>query len=77
MLRVLLLAGSARRLLREQRGQALIEYGLLIFLLSIAAVLFLIAIGVDITETFDEIENALGFDDPEAPPLPGDDDTTL
>ena len=67
----------ASRLVRNEEGQALIEYALLAFLIAIAAILFLVAIGVDLTEVFDEVEGNLGMNDDgaEAPVSPGDNDT--
>jgi Flp pilus assembly pilin Flp len=50
---------SAR--LRNESGQTLIEYSLLAALIAIAAVVLLIAVGWDIQETFDAVEEQLGF----------------
>ncbi len=63
-----------RTMLRGERGQGMVEYALILFLISIGAVLFLTAIGFDIQEVFDEVENALGIDDGEVPTAEGDDD---
>jgi len=52
------------RLRKDEAGQTLIEYALLAFLIAIAAIIFLSAIGLDLAETFDEVENALGLNDP-------------
>jgi Flp pilus assembly pilin Flp len=61
--------------LREEDGQTLIEYALLAFLVAIAAIVLLAAIGFDLQETFDAVEEALGLDDGEAPAVPtGDED---
>lgn len=49
------------RLRSEIEGQTLIEYALLAFLIAIAAIIFLSAIGLDLAETFDAVENALGL----------------
>jgi Flp pilus assembly pilin Flp len=49
------------RLWAGENGQTLIEYALLAFLIAIAAILFLAAIGLDLAETFDAVENALGL----------------
>jgi Flp pilus assembly pilin Flp len=46
---------------RYEEGQTLIEYALLAFLIAIAAIIFLSAIGLDLAETFDHVENALGI----------------
>jgi Flp pilus assembly pilin Flp len=46
---------------RHEEGQTLIEYALLAFLIAIAAILFLSAIGLDLAETFDKVENSLGI----------------
>jgi Flp pilus assembly pilin Flp len=63
-----------RTALDSERGQGMVEYALILFLISIGAVLFLTAIGFDIQEVFDEVENALGIDDGEVPAAVGDDD---
>lgn len=47
--------------IREEDGQTLIEYALLAFLVAIVSILLLTAIGLDLAETFDEVENALGL----------------
>ena len=47
--------------LRKDEGQTLIEYALLAFLIAIVSILLLAAIGLDLAETFDEVENALGL----------------
>ena len=64
-----------RTVLASERGQGMVEYALILFLVSIGAVLFLSAIGFDIQEVLDEVENALGIDAGEAPTEGGDDDT--
>jgi Flp pilus assembly pilin Flp len=63
-----------RAALDSERGQGMVEYALILFLISIGAVLFLTAIGFDVQEVFNEVENALGIGDPEAPAAEGDDD---
>ena len=75
-LREKLIEGSfrLRTALDSERGQGMVEYALILFLISIGAVLFLTAIGFDIQEVFDEVENALGIDDGELPAAEGDDD---
>ena len=47
--------------LRDEDGQTLIEYALLAFLIAIACIVFLSAIGLQLAETFDEVENSLGL----------------
>ena len=75
-LREKLLEGSVqiRTALDSERGQGMVEYALILFLISIGAVLFLTAIGFDVQEVFDEVEDALGVGDPEAPADEGDND---
>ena len=63
-----------RTALASERGQGMVEYALILFLISIGAVLFLTAIGFDVQEVFDEVENALGIGDPDPPADEGDDD---
>ncbi len=47
--------------LRKDDGQTLIEYALLAFLIAIVSIVLLAAIGLDLAETFDKIENSLGL----------------
>jgi pilus assembly protein Flp/PilA len=49
----------------RQEGQAMIEYGLIAGLVSIAAVVALTAVGGDVSRIFTAVENAL------TPVLPG------
>jgi len=67
-------AKTYARVRKEEEGQTLVEYGLLAFLIAIAAVLFLLAIGIDLTEVFDRVENSLGFDAADDQGPTGDDD---
>jgi Flp pilus assembly pilin Flp len=61
--------------LRKDDGQTLIEYALLAFLIAIVSILLLAAIGLDLAETFDEVENALGLGTTNDITTPGTDDT--
>ena len=47
--------------LRSEAGQTLIEYGGMVLLVSIAVIIFLSAIGLDLAEVFDRVENELGL----------------
>ena len=47
--------------LRKEDGQTLIEYALLAFLIAIVSIVLLAAIGLDLAETFDAVENSLGL----------------
>ena len=49
------------RLRRKEDGQTLIEYALLAFLIAIVSIVLLAAIGLDLAETFDKVENSLGL----------------
>jgi len=61
----------------DERGQTMIEYALLAFLIAIAAILILSAIGFDLEETFNAVEDALGLSGADAiNGTPGDNDTT-
>lgn len=60
--------------LRKDEGQTLIEYALLAFLIAIVSILLLAAIGLDLAETFDEVENALGLGNSNVISTPGTDD---
>ena len=66
----------ARRLVRNEEGQTLIEYALLAFLIAIAAVLLLVAIGFDLEEVFNGVEDQLGVSGADAISPQGDNDTT-
>ena len=61
--------------LRDEEGQTLIEYALLAFLVAITSIILLSAIGLDLAETFDAVENSLGLGDDNTPDTtPGTDD---
>src|SRR5215204_864031 len=68
------LRGQLARLRKDEEGQTLIEYALLAFLVAIVSILLLAAIGLDLAETFDEIENALGLGADNTVTTPGTDD---
>jgi Flp pilus assembly pilin Flp len=69
------LRAQMARLRTDEEGQTLIEYALLAFLVAIISIVLLSAIGLDLAETFDEIENALGLGDPNTvDTTPGTDD---
>lgn len=50
--------GSIR--LKDEEGQTLVEYGLIIALLSIAAIVILGLLGTEIVDVFNSVKNALG-----------------
>ena len=52
---------AVQRVRSDERGQTMIEYALLAFLIAVAAILLLTAIGFDLQETFDKVEEALGI----------------
>jgi Flp pilus assembly pilin Flp len=77
MLRFLHFVATAPRPLASQRGQTLIEYGLILTLIGIVGILFLGSFGIDMAETLDAVENALGIGDPDVVPTGlGDEDIT-
>lgn len=49
--------------IRHEDGQGMVEYALILFLVSIVAIVFLTVIGTDVAEVFDDVENALLGDD--------------
>lgn len=54
-----------KRLVREEEGQGMVEYALIIALISIAVVTLLTAVGTDIGGIFTKISNRLkGVADP-------------
>jgi len=62
----------------EVEGQTLIEYALLAFLIAIVSILLLAAIGLDLAETFNEVEDSLGLGSPNVVDTPvGTDDQAL
>ena len=65
-----------RAYLSSERGQGMVEYALILFLIAIGAVVLLTAIGFDIQEVFNAVENAIGLGDPEAPAPTGDNDAS-
>lgn len=69
-------ASDIRAALDSERGQGMVEYALILFLVSIGAVILLTAIGFDIQEVFNAVENALGFGDSETPGPTGDNDAS-
>ncbi len=60
--------------LNKEEGQTLIEYALLATLIAIAAIVLLTAVGIDLAETFNEVENALGIGGADTEPVRGDND---
>jgi Flp pilus assembly pilin Flp len=64
------------RLRSDEEGQTLIEYALLAFLVAIVSIVLLAAIGLDLAETFDSVENALGLGDENTVATPGVDDAS-
>jgi Flp pilus assembly pilin Flp len=68
------LRAQMARLRTDEEGQTLIEYALLAFLVAIVSIVLLAAIGLDLAETFDEVENALGLGAQNTPATPGTDD---
>lgn len=65
-----------KRLRAEEDGQTMIEYAGMALLVSIAVILILSAVGLDLAETFDAVENALGLGvQNDVPTHPGVSDT--
>jgi Flp pilus assembly pilin Flp len=60
----------------NEAGQTLLEYAPIALLVSIAAIVLLSALGIDLAEWFDAVENTLGVGggDPVDTTRPGDDD---
>ncbi len=50
---------SSRLALREEHGQALVEYGLLVGLIAVVCVVVITTLGTDISKYFQSIVNAL------------------
>jgi pilus assembly protein Flp/PilA len=49
--------------IHNEDGQGMVEYALILFLISIVAIVFLTQIGVDVSAVYDDVENALGGGD--------------
>ena len=48
---------------QNEDGQGMVEYALILFLISIVAIVFLTQIGLDVSSVYDDVENALGGGD--------------
>jgi Flp pilus assembly pilin Flp len=70
-------ASDIRAHLASERGQGMVEYALIVFLISIGSLILLTAIGLDLQEVFDTVEDALGTGDPDAENPTGDDDAEV
>jgi len=53
------LTEAVRRALREERGQSMVEYGLIAALIAIAAIAAVTLLGGRITDLFNRIANSL------------------
>lgn len=51
---------TARVSLRDESGQALVEYGLLVGLIAVACIAALVILGPQIAGLFTQVSNALG-----------------
>ncbi|OGX06376.1 MAG: hypothetical protein A3G87_01895 [Omnitrophica bacterium RIFCSPLOWO2_12_FULL_50_11] len=58
------------RLLRDENGQTMVEYGLLIALISIAVIAVLVVLGPRIAGFFTAVDSALEDATPPTPPAP-------
>lgn len=54
-----LLARLQRKLSKNEKGQSLVEYGLILALVSVVAIAILTALGGQINTTINEVNNAL------------------
>ena len=65
------------RLRTEESGQTLIEYAGMVLLVAIVSIVLLSAIGLDLAEWFDAVDEALGLGDANtADATPGTDDAS-
>jgi pilus assembly protein Flp/PilA len=46
--------------INNEDGQGMVEYALILFLISIVAIVFLTQIGLDVSDVYNDVENALG-----------------
>lgn len=58
------------RLVRDEEGQTMVEYGLLVALISIAAIAVLILLGPNIAGFFQAVNDTLVANQPAAAPPP-------
>jgi Flp pilus assembly pilin Flp len=72
VIRIVFVARHVLRASAVPRGQTLIEYTLILAVVAIAMLLLMVAVGWDLQETFDQIENLLGAGSNGM--APGDDD---
>jgi Flp pilus assembly pilin Flp len=61
----------------SERGQGMVEYALIVFLISIGSLILLTAIGLDLQEVFDKVEDALGDGAADDENPTGDDDAEI
>lgn len=66
------LGDSPRGLVRDERGAAAIEYGLIAALIAVAAIQAMSAVGTALGSTFNEVNSAIGGDAPEDQGQPTD-----
>ena len=58
---------NIQRLIRDESGQTMVEYGLLIALISIAVIAVLVLLGPRIASFFQSVDNQLAAHQPAAP----------
>jgi pilus assembly protein Flp/PilA len=46
--------------INDEDGQGMVEYALILFLISIVAIVFLTQIGADVSSVYNSVEDALG-----------------
>ena len=46
--------------IHNEDGQGMVEYALILFLISIVAIVFLTQIGLDVSDVYNDVEDALG-----------------
>lgn len=59
-----------KKLIRDEQGQTMVEYGLLIALISIAVIAVLVLLGPRIAGFFESVDNQLAASTPPAAPVP-------
>ena len=58
------------RLVKDEDGQTMVEYGLLIALISIAVIAVLVLLGPRIASFFQSVDDQLAANQPPQPPVP-------
>jgi len=56
-----------KRLVREEEGATMVEYGLMVALIAVVAVLIVAALGGKVADAFDQTQKNMGAPEPRTP----------